>query len=387
MKKYYGQQKSERYPSGHPRAGEFKPKNAIATPRGVGQRRASPAASRRSGPQRPGEKSRGTLPPSFLPAVSLDRLERELPGGEMEKLNRKLYKKRIYDDLFESLTGEIKRPDGRLIIDSEQQKWWKKNGLSTKESKKICESVADHVANIAATQQRSRPGYLKRIKQYSVVFSGFNFPLEAIVDHESKVIMLNRDLFASRNRRKTELSDLLSTTTHEYAHVVDHGITDSPQEAAFTELFKPLHQHLSKMDKKNGHTPKWMIDSGLAYPLNGYYGMTGNQSIFRQLSKEYVSTLSEHYWHSPDYLDQMDQALEKEGYDGPRLRSLMERVWGNVIITKPAANQKPRLKELDTTPLSIERDLGIRNAGYKNEWQPGKSSKNATKYLLAAQEG
>lgn len=351
-RRQYGKERGERYPAGHPLGGRFKPKakSAFVSPKST-----RPGFSANSSP---------SLPPTNFPIRQLEDLASEKKGFR-ESLSRKMAENRIQTQLSNSIVGND--PMGAAM--------WQKN-VAVPEFPQIVRAVARHVSIMEETQRATRPHVINKLRKYEYSFSDFgNFPAEAIVDHEAKVVHLNKSLFLERGSPMAKTGDVLSTLTHEYAHMVDHALTDNMGEAGLTGMFEPLHNHLTKY-AKGGNTPKWLWDSGIAYPLNGYFGATGRDGLYSELGKEYVSTLSELYWMAPDYLDKLDEKFKKDGYKGPPMREMMQRTWGNVNITKPLNETKAFPKKIDEEMLPISSILGRKDVSYTNKWEPGVSDKD-----------
>ena len=322
------------------------------------------------------EKTSVTLPPANSKIVSYPAMVRKIESDPVLRARREKIIKSTAESLFSSLLVD---EDGRP--DQNKMSWYKKNGLDYSETQGVVKAVSEHVADMMMTQAEHRPGLLKKIAKYGFIFDDLgNMPIEAIVDHDSKVVVLDKKRFMSKASKDALSGRVLSAVTHEMSHIIDHELAPGLGNAAFTEMFRPLHEHLAKYDDRK-NVQKWLLDSGLAYPLNGYYGITTQDGLPRELGKEYVSVLSELYWTSPKYIDQIDAKLVKDGYNGPLIRECMQRVWGGVDITTSRYKIKNTPQKIDLSTFPIKNIHGERKLAYSNKFDAGNSDKDWQKYV------
>lgn len=242
------------------------------------------------------------------------------------------------------------------------------SGLSPEAVAQINQRVTEHLGNLMVVQAGARPGKLKSLARVNVRWEDFgDEPVEAYMDHERQTITLNPKVFLNANAKATKQGKVLRTVTHEFSHQLDRVAGNG--EAAFTQLFEPMHGFLSQYEKALG-APQWMLDSKIAYPLSGYFGMAGKYT--ESLPKEYVAVISELYWHDRDQLDTLDAHFAQIGYHGPSMRETMDRVWGT---TMPKGNPRP-LSQAELTPVDTAA-YGIRKAKPAVKWNPGSSRKDA----------
>lgn len=283
-KTFWGAKKGERYPEGSPLGGKFKPGTFELPP----------------------------LKKEIIPAESL----RSVPV-------KNSYTEYLINDYITSCKKGLKEslaehPEAKqLALDS---------GLTEKDIKKIQDSVVNHAADLVKTQALIRPRVLAKIAEYEVAWEDFEeFPASAMVDHNVKQILLNPRIFLNKNSPGTKDGSILDTVTHEMSHIID--LHAGKEEFSITGACKPLHDFLTQYQKKMGNQ-RWMLDSQLAYPLNGYSGIVQKTQPDYFLSGEYVSAISEMFWHKPKLMDALDNHFKEIGYPGPSMREIGQRIWG-----------------------------------------------------------
>ena len=313
---YWGATPEQRYPKGSPLAGRFKPKGY-------------------------------TLPPLAAPLPTVDNVIQQLPPKRRSDLAR----------VVKAANASLERSSGAFA---------KEYGLSPRTAALINAKVAEHLGTLLAMKPEVAPPKLtwERMDGMARVSS------LARVDHAKNSIVLNGDILLNPARREFGRGDALKAVTHEVSHLVDR---DKQGRQRYTELFRPLHEFLSDYTGEVG-PQRWQLEKKLAYPLSGYFGMVNPKKS--ALSLEYVSTLSELFWHDPARLRGLDDHFEQLGYPASRLTDTMARIWG----VSPRENGTRRLNNQDLKPLQPS-DLGLPGLKPSVQFDPGNSVENPLEKL------